>query len=410
MPAIRQHLIDPEICIRCNTCEETCPIDAITHNSDNYVVMVEKCEFCMNCVAPCPTGAIDNWRDVNTAYTLEQQYSWEELPDQEEVQEDEVAEPSITGHKSNDAIESEASRILEVAHSTEGTVLPPFSAAHPYINIYTREKPAIAKVAGNYRITDEKTESDIHHIVLDFGSTTFPLLEGQSIGVIPPGKNAKGKDNLVRLYSVASPRDGERPNHNNLSITVKRVVLDTNEGKVTGVCSNYLCDLEKGAEVQVTGPFGNTFLMPNHPEANIIMICTGTGSAPFRAMTERRRRKRNSNDSGKLLLFFGARSKGELPYFGPLKKLPDDLIDKELVFSREEGEPKEYVQDRMLKRSDDIANLLADQNTYIYICGLKQMEQGVNAALQSICSSHDINWDEKSRDMRQQGRLHIETY
>jgi benzoyl-CoA 2,3-dioxygenase component A len=23
----KQHLIDPEICIRCNTCEETCPVD-----------------------------------------------------------------------------------------------------------------------------------------------------------------------------------------------------------------------------------------------------------------------------------------------------------------------------------------------------------------------------------------------
>ncbi|MCV6902575.1 MAG: 4Fe-4S binding protein, partial [Achromobacter xylosoxidans] len=31
MEVLKQHLIDPEICIRCNTCEETCPIDAITH-------------------------------------------------------------------------------------------------------------------------------------------------------------------------------------------------------------------------------------------------------------------------------------------------------------------------------------------------------------------------------------------
>ena len=60
--AIKQHLIDPEICIRCNTCEETCPIDAVTHNDDNYVVDAAKCNYCMDCISPCPTGAIDNWR------------------------------------------------------------------------------------------------------------------------------------------------------------------------------------------------------------------------------------------------------------------------------------------------------------------------------------------------------------
>ena len=35
---LNQHLIDPEICIRCNTCEATCPVGAITHDSRNYVV------------------------------------------------------------------------------------------------------------------------------------------------------------------------------------------------------------------------------------------------------------------------------------------------------------------------------------------------------------------------------------
>ena len=42
----RQHLIDPEICIRCNTCEETCPVDAITHDNLNYVVKFEVCNGC----------------------------------------------------------------------------------------------------------------------------------------------------------------------------------------------------------------------------------------------------------------------------------------------------------------------------------------------------------------------------
>ena len=72
---LKQHVIDPEICIRCNTCEETCPRDAVTHDDNNYVVNAEICNFCMDCISPCPTGAIDNWRVVANAYSLAEQFS-----------------------------------------------------------------------------------------------------------------------------------------------------------------------------------------------------------------------------------------------------------------------------------------------------------------------------------------------
>ena len=79
---IQQHLIDPEICIRCNTCEATCPVGAITHDARNYVVDADKCNLCMACIPPCPTGSIDNWRTVPKAraYTVEEQFGWDELP------------------------------------------------------------------------------------------------------------------------------------------------------------------------------------------------------------------------------------------------------------------------------------------------------------------------------------------
>ena len=79
---IKQHLIDPEVCIRCNTCEETCPVKAITHDSRNYVVNADICNACNACISPCPTGSIDHWRTVAKvqAYTLEEQLGWDELP------------------------------------------------------------------------------------------------------------------------------------------------------------------------------------------------------------------------------------------------------------------------------------------------------------------------------------------
>src|SRR5471032_939738 len=79
---IKQHLIDPEICIRCNTCEATCPVGAITHDDRNYVVRADICNGCMACISPCPTGSIDNWRvmPLVKAYSIEEQLTWDELP------------------------------------------------------------------------------------------------------------------------------------------------------------------------------------------------------------------------------------------------------------------------------------------------------------------------------------------
>ena len=122
-------------------------------------------------------------------------------------------------------------------------------------------------MAGNLRLTGEDSDVDIRHLVLDFGKTVIPLLEGQSIGIIPPGTDENGRPHHVRLYSIASPRDGERPGFNNASLTIKRIAEDETGNPVHGVASNYLCDLERGAEVKVTGPFGTTFLMPDDPNA-----------------------------------------------------------------------------------------------------------------------------------------------
>jgi benzoyl-CoA 2,3-dioxygenase component A len=296
-----------------------------------------------------------------------------------------------------------------------GATLPPWSAAHPYTNLYGPRAAAasvVATVAGNVRVTAVGREYDTHHIVLDFGNLPFPVLEGQSIGVLPPGLDAAGRLHHARQYSVASPRNGERPGYNNLSLTVKRVLEDPQGRPMRGVASNYLCDLQVGDSVQVIGPFGASFLMPNHPRSSIVMICTGTGSAPMRAMTEWRRRLRASGkfDGGKLLLFFGARTQEELPYFGPLQNLPRDFIDANFAFSRTPGQPRRYVQDAMRDRAADLSALLQDPQAYFYVCGLKAMEEGVVLALRDIAQAAGLDWDALGATLRQQARLHLETY
>ena len=131
------------------------------------------------------------------------------------------------------------------------------------------------------------------------------------------------------------------PNFNNLSLTVKR--------EEHGLCSNYVCDLKMGGTVQLTGSFGSTFLLPNDPQAHVLMICTGTGSAPFRGFTMRRQRE-NPGLKDSLTLVFGARKPNDLPYFGPLKKVPDAFMKKIFSFSRLEDRTKQYVQDKLRTR------------------------------------------------------------
>src|SRR5262249_10564485 len=211
-------------------------------------------------------------------------------------------------------------------------------------------------------------------------------------------------------YSVASPRDGERPRYNNVALTIKRVTEDHEGNPVAGVGSNYMCDLKLGDEVKVVGPYGSSFLMPNHPGSSILMICTGTGSAPMRAMTERRRRRIKEKEGGELMLFFGARRPEELPYFGPLMKLSKDFIDINLAFSREPDKPKTYVQDLLRQRGSDVARLLEDENCYVYICGLKGMEAGVFEAFGDICAMQGWKWDELRAGLLEKSRLHVETY
>jgi benzoyl-CoA 2,3-dioxygenase component A len=422
---IKQHLIDPEICIRCNTCETMCPVGAISHDSTNYVVDAEKCNWCNACISPCPTGSIDNYRQVlrAKAYSLEEQLAWDTLPAEISREEllalaggddlvDGAPAPALTA-----AVEPAAAPAVRSAQY--GATLPPWSAAHAYTKLYgpSSHNPAAepfitATVAGNVRVTQVGTDYDTHHIVLDFGGLPFPLLEGQSIGIVPPGMDANGRPHHPRQYSIASPRNGERPGYNNASITVKRVLEDHQGRPVRGVASNHLCNLQVGDSVQVIGPFGASFLMPNHPKSHIVMICTGTGSAPMRAMTEWRRRLRSSGkfEGGKLLLFFGARTQEELPYFGPLQNLPKDFIDSNFAFSRTSGQPKRYVQDLMRDRAPDLAVLLQDPNAYFYVCGLKAMEEGVVLALRDIAVQAGLDWDAVGAALRREGRLHLETY
>ena len=71
---------------------------------------------------------------------------------------------------------------------------------------------------------------------------------------------------------------------------------------------------------------------------------------------------------------------------------------------------KRYVQHLMRERANDVAALLNDDNTYIYVCGLKGMEEGVIQALADIANESGQPWPQLWKKLRDLGRLHFETY
>jgi hypothetical protein len=100
----------------------------------------------MDCIGPCPTGSIDNWRVVLKPYTLEEQFSWTELPEQQDIE-------TGTGNGTIEALEDDVERLLTEAHQgAGGRARAPDSAAKPTVNMYSRRDPAIATVQGSYRL------------------------------------------------------------------------------------------------------------------------------------------------------------------------------------------------------------------------------------------------------------------
>ena len=51
-------VVDKEICIGCETCVGTCPVEAIRMNDGKAEVDQETCIECGSCVPVCPVDAI----------------------------------------------------------------------------------------------------------------------------------------------------------------------------------------------------------------------------------------------------------------------------------------------------------------------------------------------------------------
>lgn len=284
------------------------------------------------------------------------------------------------------------------------------------VNIYRPNNPYLGKALENVKLTPNDPDNDVRHVVLDLSGGNLTYVEGQSIGIVPPGTDAKGKPHKLRLYSIASSRIGDNKDSQTVSLCVKRVVYKHPEtGEIVrGVASNFICDLNPGDDVQITGPAGKTFLLPEDPTANLILIATGTGIAPFRAFLRHIYDEMDTPWQGKEWLFFGMQNSHSYLYQEELNAFAAKGDFQITTAISREQKNKEggrmYVQHRIAEHSDELWKLITNGNTYTYICGLRGMEDGIDAAFTPIAAANNLSWPEYQKQLKLDGFWHVETY
>lgn len=288
------------------------------------------------------------------------------------------------------------------------------------VNIYRPNSPFVGTCLSNEELVREGGEGTVRHLTFDLSGGDLRYLEGQSIGIIPEGTDEKGKPHKLRLYSIASTRHGDNLDDKTVSLCVRQLVYknkETNE-EVKGVCSTYLTQLPVGAPVKITGPVGKEMLLPDDPNANIIMMATGTGIAPFRAFIWRMLKEKHEDYQFKGLawLFFGVAYTPNILYKEELESLQEQFPENlrlTYAISREQQNVdggKMYIQSRIQENADELWGLVQKENTHVYICGLKGMEGGIDEGMSAAAIKNGVDWSEYQRELKKAGRWHVETY
>lgn len=250
---------------------------------------------------------------------------------------------------------------------------------------YDKSERFPATVLSTTRITPEDADVDIRELKLEVKRPEFDFDPGQSIGVISPGAEATGNEHHFRLYSVADTRSTSATGRPQITIAVRRCsYLDEYSGeKYDGVSSNFLCDLGPGDQIEITGPYGYAFEVPENKDANLILIGSGTGIAPFRALIKHIY-KDVGDWKGKVRLFYGAHVGLEHIYMNEHRDDFEQYYDEATFEAFKAVSPRPHWADPIAwdycleERAEEIKEMLAEPTTYVYVAGLERVRDDLD--------------------------------
>ena len=262
-----------------------------------------------------------------------------------------------------------------------------------------------ATVVSSERITAEASDEEVRELVIDVDRDDFPYKVGQSVGVVAPGSSEMGQKDHYRLYSVADLPETSESGKPRIKIAVRRCsyVDDYSGERYPGIASNYLCDLAPGDTLTMTGPFGLVFEVPDESDANMILIGSGTGIAPFRAFVKHLH-QHVPDWIGRVWLFYGAKSGLEMLYMNDEKDDFQQYYDKDTFQAFQALSPRPNWADpiawdrAIAERGDELWQLLGDPKTYVYVAGLEKMIGQLDKVFTELAGSKE-KWERRKAEL-----------
>ncbi len=266
-----------------------------------------------------------------------------------------------------------------------------------------------AVVIDSARIT-APDQDEVRRITLRIDDPAFHYMVGQSIGVVVPGPHPMGNRYHIRRYSIANGHEHDAHKATELELLVRRCfTIDEVSGeRYPGIASNHLCDAEKGQTITITGPFRSPFIVPRDDRANLLMIGTGTGIAPFRAFIQEIYRNHGAW-RGQVRLYYGARSGMDLLYGndeqGDLTQYYDNPSFEAFraLLGRHNATEGESLQATLDDHGKAIWSLMQDSNTHVYLAGLKKISAVFDRGMAELAGG-EAAWSRRKEALIADGR------